>query len=359
MLFSDVQKYLISFITQEKFTPKHIFTPEDIKILELHKIRGIIDYVDREVLGHNKGSVVDSPMNHIIKLKDCESIFNFFEENNIQYAVLKGAYLDKIGYKDIGIRHSDDIDILINREDYEKVIEYFLKDGFEFGDMRDGKLNIYKRSTVLYTLMYSHQSAPLIKITEAGSIEIDLNFSICQEPNIKLTNNLLFNNTEIIDYHGILYHVLKPEFFLMQLCLHSYYDLNSIFKLIDDGVVFRLICDPYYFAKSSIGLDLQKFINIVNDCNVKKYIDYVFYYIHLLFNDSNLNYKYEKNDYNTISLSGQTEIKHWSLPFSERIYIDKSKMNIRSQLNEEDKSQIKMIYENMFDKNAVILENDL
>lgn len=351
MLFSDVQKYLAAFVNREKFTPECMFTSDDMQIFDLHKIRGVIEYVEREVLECNLEFVQDHSLDHINKLKECEPIFRFFEKNNIQYALLKGAYLDKIAYNDIGIRYSDDIDILINREDYEEVLSCFMKNDFVFGELRDGKLHTYKRSTVLYTMMYSHQSAPLIKVTDRGSVEIDLNFSICQEPDIKLTNGFLFKNTETINYHGIFYRVLRPEYFLLQLCLHSYYDLNSIFKLVDNGVVFRLICDPYYFIKSpEIKFSFEKFNDIVNNCNVKKYVDYMFYYIHLLFNDNSLSYSYNQNDYDTISLSGQKDIKHWHLPFSERIYVDKSKMDIKSQLNEDDKIQIRMIYENMFDK---------
>lgn len=80
--------------------------------------------------------------------KHCELtvVFKFlyfvkmFKNTDVSYALLKGAFL--INVYDIGMRTSNDVDILVNQNQISEITDILKKNGFVQGNTRGGK--IYK-----------------------------------------------------------------------------------------------------------------------------------------------------------------------------------------------------------------------
>lgn len=63
-----------------------------------------------------------------------------FKNTDVSYAWLKGAFL--INVYDIGMRTSNDVDILVNQNQISEITDILKKNGFVQGNTRGGK--IYK-----------------------------------------------------------------------------------------------------------------------------------------------------------------------------------------------------------------------
>lgn len=72
--------------------------------------------------------------------KTLDMLSAMFKNTDVSYALLKGAFL--INVYDIGMRTSNDVDILVNQNQISEITDILKKNGFVQGNTRGGK--IYK-----------------------------------------------------------------------------------------------------------------------------------------------------------------------------------------------------------------------
>ena len=106
-----------------------------------------------------------------------------FEKSSIQYVITKGVYAAKTAYINEGLRRSDDLDVIINRDDYSKVKNILQDHGYIQGyyDPKTGKITKFTRKQELFYLSFTDQSAPFVKKTGDDFLPIvnlDINFQI-------------------------------------------------------------------------------------------------------------------------------------------------------------------------------------
>lgn len=297
---------------------------------------------------------------HRLRLEACKDVFNRMNNEGISYAVIKGAYLDKIAYGDYGLRSSNDIDILIDKNNYSKVYKILIQEGFICGYIdRDG-VHEYSRELRLYNLMYTHQSATFVKqvVYEeiVYQIKVDINYSISwgEDPAAILMTPIILKNTQIACYAGINYNILIPEYFLMQLCLHSYRDMNSLVLIYKKKHILRLLCDIYYYiVRNSSILNIVYFCSIVQKYGYEKQIYSILISVQHAFGRES----WIDNAIDCLGINNDTlvdcygispdEIKKWEIDFWDRFTCDNLFEAIRSQLTDKDWKKLNSIINHM------------
>jgi hypothetical protein len=241
-----------------------------------------------------------------------------FSESNIKHVFLKGSVLASTIYP-IGTRGSNDIDLLVPKEEIENAKKALYELSFV-----QGKYN-YKNDTIEefddYTIEKSikdrGETAPFIKIineTAIKTLDVDVNFSLDWNPDDtnKAVDNFLQERILIpIDDNNFIYS-LKEEHLFIQLCIHLYKDSALL-----DIVKKRKILDLYKFV--DLYSFVQKYFNKINpnkifEDSVKygfdKYVFFALNYTIKIFPDiteiENVNILYQK--YNYIDENIMTEI---------------------------------------------------
>ena len=358
--FEEIRKYLKAF-TKEQILEKSTKLIDVKEILVHNKIEPIILYVSRGCKSEDSEWEKNKILNYN-RISSCSKIFETLEKLRIPYAVIKGAYLDKMAYKNIGLRYSYDIDFLIEKKNYNKVHRLMLESGFVAGEWNaiENKIDEATRESVIYNLMYTHQAVPYVKIEKFSGYEqdisVDLNFSISwgeDKQGFSLTTQLL-DDTQIIEYENVKYRVLNPEAFLIQICMHSYRDMNTLFLIKTGKFQLRLLCDVFYFIFFNVEkLNAEKFINICKQHNYEKYIYYVLYYTTEVFDNFFwIDYVMKcikPKDVSFLDTYGISsgEIKKWPIDFRDRVMSCDLFNTLTAYLTEDDIKKMNIIDANM------------
>ena len=155
-----------------------------------------------------------------MQLKELLSVVNLY------YAIIKGEVISKQAYGQNGFRNSSDIDILISRKNIKELEQVLSKFGFYNTSQT--------RSDKITMLSSSHQIAPWIKeIPPWGVIVIDLNFDVFwgEYEGKRIDIEEFLSDTIEMEIYGVKVKTLPPIKAMIQLILHHYKDMNSIFLL--------------------------------------------------------------------------------------------------------------------------------
>ena len=80
----------------------------------------------------------------------------------------------------------------------------------------------------------------------------------------------------------------SDEFMLIHMCLHAYYDMNSIYILYKSySYRLKYFVDIYGFIKRG-NVSWKRFRDICRVYKIEKYVMYIFYYTSVVFNDESL-----------------------------------------------------------------------
>ena len=151
-------------------------------------------------------------------------------QNSIQipYSLIKGDALSYLAYQSLGRRKYSDIDILIprcNMKPFEKIL---ISAGFRSTiDMNN------QRNTRIFCVSQSHQIPPYIKGIQNQKIEIDINFDMFwgEYEGKRIDISEFLSDTIEIDIYGCKVKTLPPLKAMVQLILHHYKEMNSIYHL--------------------------------------------------------------------------------------------------------------------------------
>ena len=173
------------------------------------------------------------------------------------YVVVKGEVLSYQAYGATGRRHFGDIDILVDRKDLTAVTKVFLEDGFE--------TNVLTREQEIVAKSFSHQLPPLWKKVNGVTVNVDINYDIFwgewTGPRQDIEEWL--KKREIIELFRLPVPVLTVNEAFIQLCLHHYKDMNSLFHLtIGTPIKSEKFQDVYRFWRNN-----QKELSIEKICD--------------------------------------------------------------------------------------------
>ena len=221
---------------------------------------------------------------HLKKILSYKECFEVVKRFNFPYAIIKGEALSLMAYGELGKRNSQDIDLLISPK-YIGIAKVILNDnGFYY--------IIKNKYDKVLTISMSHQSPTYIKKTKISYIYLDLNHSIfwgeyagkCVDIDTFLEDII---DTEI---YGCNMKTLPPIKMLIQLILHHYKDMNSIFLLATRKSIKRSMFDDVYFLlKNNLeDIPLDKLYTLSKFYEIIPFVYYVLYHVGLFFQDETL-----------------------------------------------------------------------
>lgn len=268
--------------------------------------------------------------------------------DKIPYAVIKGEPLSLFAYGDFGYRNCNDIDILISRDNI-KLLEKMLKqNNFEQKTVEDMN-NRYLR---ILCLSFSHQLLPYKKYFNDLPITIDLNFDVFwgEFTNKCIDIDEFLSDVIYIEVYGYKIKTLPPIKALLQLCLHHYRELNSIYLLIRHNKINVNSFKDIYFLiiNNQKEITLDKLYNICSKYKINNYIYFVLYYTYHIFkNEILLDYleafrSHEAEELLDYYGLADNERKKWKVSLEQRLNCQNIYELIKEDLNSDDLEKIQL-----------------
>ncbi len=260
---------------------------------------------------------------------------------NMPYAIVKGNVLSLLAYNSPIKRISGDIDILLNKDSRKEFVLALKKCGFIS--------NAKNRESEVFMYAFSHQTPSFSKKHNAFSTDIDLNFDIFWGETNKEIDMLEFIS-DCIDLEILGYSIksLTPIKALIQLILHHFKDMNSIFLLATrKSIKYNMFKDVYYLLKNNLDkISLDKLYGMSSKYKIISYVFYVLYYTGQIFDDEILKQYIEafrtpegESLLNCYGLCDK-ERKEWKYDFKTRLEAENLYDLIKDDLTEKDKEKI-------------------
>lgn len=201
------------------------------------------------------------------------------------YAFLKGAYL--VNLYPIGLRTSNDIDILIHPQDVTELSSFLKALNFRQGKIRSDVFIPATRREIIYSRINRGETVPFIKeisLPHMQFLEVDVNFSLGCSAGID--NNVvkeLLSQIQPFSKEGL--KTLSNVDFLIHLCAHLYKEA-TVMKWVEMGRDLSLykFCDIYLFINQFLNKDFCETITQrINSLGLQCECYYALYYTKQLF----------------------------------------------------------------------------
>ena len=277
-----------------------------------------------------------------IGYKELFKILN--EMNNINYAIIKGEALSYLAYNQVSQRKSNDIDILVSRDSLSSLKKILYRNGF-------ATKNISREDEILI-LSGSHQITTWKKrISNNSYLKIDINFDVFwgEYSGTRMNINNFLDETIKIDLYGFSVKTLNPLNTMIQLILHHYKEMNSIYHLAThNSINVDMFKDIYYLWKNNIkSITLEALYDISVEYDIMPYVYYILFYVNQIYSDSELNkyvLKFQTDEgeslLNTYGLA-KDEKKLWKVDFKTRLQTDDLYKLIQPDLTLYDREKLK------------------
>lgn len=225
-------------------------------------------------------------------LKSEDMLGEIFSGADFPFALLKGALLSRI--YPMGLRTSNDFDVLINQQDVQKITDLLLANGFKQGFLRNDNFTPATRSDIIFAKMNKGETVPFVKRVDLPHmpwLEIDVNFSLdfkATQENDVVKDFLSRTENSIKLAEGALPTLCGSDF-LVHLCAHLYKEATTL-----HWVNIQRDLSIYKFSDIYLLLDICLDESLVSDMvqtilkyNLKDECYYTFYYTREMFDINN------------------------------------------------------------------------
>ena len=271
-----------------------------------------------------------------------KGFINGLNSCGIKYAVIKGCPLAYYKTGNPGSRLSSDIDILISRHDIDKVTELLEVNGFQNSYVLDRKERIMLVSN-------SHQVPSYFKYLGKCCVQIDVNFDLFwgEYKGKRIDVPEFLEGTAEMNIYGCRIRTLPPLKCMIQLILHHYKEMNSLYHLTSHIAIRRRMYEDIYilYRRYPTEISIDRMYEASERYGILPYAYYMFYYTRQVYGDAILDGYLEalctedgKALLDCYGLSEQ-ERKTWKIGFSERLEADLTEM-IESGLSNEDREKL-------------------
>lgn len=259
----------------------------------------------------------------------------------IKYAFIKGEALSLLAYGKLGTRISSDVDILVPRDSLRTITEKIILRGYK-SDLPPSE----QRNARILCLSFSHQLMPYRKIYKNLNIEIDLNFDLFwgEYSKNKIDITEFISDAIDVNIYGQIVKTLPTLKAMLQLVLHHYKEMNSIYHLAGhNSINLNMFRDVFYLWKNNIDtITLDALICAGIKYEIIPYLYYVLFFTNEIYHDAELA-KYvdalkttegvELLDYYGLS---DKERKPWRFNFQTRLETKNLYELIKDDLTPED-----------------------
>ena len=261
-------------------------------------------------------------------------------DGKIPYSLLKGDVLSLQAYQILNQRNYNDVDILIPRKYLQLLDEILRENGYV--------QNNHSRHDEIFLLSCSHQTFPYYCMK--NNIILDINHDIFwgeyQNKRIDI-KEFLSDAMEMVLY-GVKVKTLPPLKTMIQLILHHYKDMNSIYLLATrKSIRYDMFKDIYYLLKNNLDtITVDKLYAMSAEYEIIPYVYYVLYYTEQIFDDEILKQYVEA--FRTVEGEAllncyglcEKERKEWKYDFKSRLESEELYSLIKDDLNEHDLNKI-------------------
>jgi len=186
-----------------------------------------IENIPEEVLKKFKSHTVAVMFNNDKIVKAQGELCELFEKNDIKYAILKGLSIAK-DYPKPDLRTLGDVDVLVEKNEYQKVKRFLIKNGYQLINNDDNHFHCtLKKSDVVFELHFEMTDFPDKR-------------NVCQDLKRELDNAL--NDVKDIEFFSLKFVGLGDLYQSLSLLLHMERHLRK------DGLGIRQILDWGFFA---------------------------------------------------------------------------------------------------------------
>lgn len=203
------------------------------------------------------------------------------ESFDFPYAVLKGEPLSVMAYGKLGQRKSGDIDILLAKENISKATAILERYNF--------KPTNTCREREIFMHSFSHQITPYGKKTGLLYTEIDINHDIFwgEYKGRKIAIDDFLSDVIEISVYNYKVLSLTPIKAFIQLALHQYRDMNSIYLLaLRKKIKISPFLDIYFLLKNNVHtIPVDELYEICERFCIIPYVYYVLYHVNTIFPD--------------------------------------------------------------------------
>jgi hypothetical protein len=266
------------------------------------------------------------------------AVSKIINELSCPYCIIKGAMLSLLAYNNFSLRKSSDIDILISRKNLKFIEKELLE--------KDFLSSVDSRKDKIMCLSSSHQIPTYKKIISGIDIEVDVNYDIFwgEYTGKRINIDDFLSDAIEMNIYGVRVKTLTPLKAMVQLILHHYKEMNSIYHLAShDCIKLSMFNDVYYLWKNNVKtISLDKLYVISSEYEIIPYVFYVLYFTNEIFKDSELAKYIEvfrtPEGNNLIDYYGLTnkERKRWRVDFKTRLETENLYNLIKDDLTEAD-----------------------
>lgn len=261
----------------------------------------------------------------------------------IQYAVIKGEVLSEQIYGFLDKRRSNDIDILVEKKNVSLFENYLSRCGFkQCNDI--GKNN--PRSQRIMCMSYSHQIPPYHKEKFGFRLNVDINHDVLwgEYEGGRISMDEFLSDTVDMQIYGVTVKVLSIEKTLVQLVLHHYKEMNSLYHLSQHNTITSSMFSDVFglIMKNQSALSLECVAYLCDKYTIGAYVYYMLYHTNLIYKNPILNlyveYLEPYRDEAIMESFGLSpyERKCWHVPFLERLNNPNIPQYVRSKLTDAD-----------------------
>lgn len=259
---------------------------------------------------------------------------------NLNYSVVKGDALSKLAYGRVNQRFYNDVDVIVSRANLKELNYILFKCGYEQRE--------HSREENILFLSASHQTLPYT--CKHNYLTIDINFDILwgEYEGKRIDIEEFLSDTIEMEIYGVKVKTLPPLKAMIQLILHHYKDMNSLFLLATrKSIRYDMFKDVYYLLKNNLdAIPLDKLYAMSAEYEIIPYVFYVLYYTGQVFDDDLLKQYIEafrtpegEALLNCYGLC-EKERREWKCDFKTRLDSDNLYDLIKEDLTERDKEKI-------------------
>lgn len=216
------------------------------------------------------------------------------DSENIKYAALKGAYLTEL-YPE-GARTSNDLDILIMRQDIPRVTELLKSSGYVQGFIRNEKIVPATRNEIVNAMLHRGETIPFVKEINQPAMkfsEIDVNLSLNGKADSQQTveKKMLEHRVRMQGNSEEELYILDSVDFLIQLCVHLHKEATNELW-IERGMDWTLykFTDIYLYCKRNLNKSyIDKLLQRIEQYGLEKECYFSLYHMYdLLYEERDL-----------------------------------------------------------------------
>ncbi len=266
-------------------------------------------------------------------------------QKDLSYAVIKGEALSVQAFGAPGRRSSADIDLLVDKSQLKKLEQVLTEHGFTTARL--------SRAQQIVARAFSHQVAPYRKALPLGDLEVDLNYDLLwgEWTGERLSVSDMLARRQWMTIYEQSVPVLDTVDAFVQLCLHHYKDMNSLYHLAQHNSIRRQsFLDVAEFWKRNRGaLERQKEVlwQQMERYALAPYFYYMWYWTGTLLEVPELLAWAQAVEsaegralLDTYGLTA-AERKTWKIPMEQRLDAPQLPQQVWEQLTKQDQEKIR------------------